>query len=87
MFRPILLAAAIASAGIGAAQAQGAADQQAMIDAIAANGCRVTPANNSAILAAAGLSEDVARAVVQALLDSGRAAVEGGVLVLKTGGC
>ena len=86
MIRAILLAAVVALSA-GAAPAQSAADQQAMIAAIAANGCRVTPSNNAAILGAAGLSEDAARAVVQALLDSGRAAVEGGVLVLKTGGC
>jgi hypothetical protein len=86
MTRAILLAAVLALPA-GTALAQSSADQVAMIAAIAANGCRVTPANNAAILSAAGLSEDAARAVVQALLDSGRAAVEGGVLVLKTGGC
>lgn len=89
MTRPILPAAALALAALsaGPAPAQSAADQQAMIAAIAANGCRVTAQNNGAILQTAGLSEDVAAAVVQALIDSGRAAVEGGVLVLKTGGC
>lgn len=89
MIRPILLAAALSVPALsaGPALAQSAADQQAMIAAIAANGCRVTAQNNAAILGAAGLSEDVAAAVVQALIDSGRAAVEGGILVLKTGGC
>jgi hypothetical protein len=86
MTRMTLLSAALAAAA-APALAQGAADQQAMIAAIASNGCRVTAENNAAILRAAGLSEDVAAAVVQALIDSGRAAVEGGVLVLKTGGC
>jgi hypothetical protein len=86
MMRRLILATALA-AGPLPALAQGAADQQAMIAAIAANGCRVTAENNAAVLRAAGLNEDVAAAVVQALIDSGRAAVEGGVLVLKTGGC
>jgi hypothetical protein len=86
MTRAILLAAVLALPA-WPVLAQSEAEQQAMIAAIAANGCRVTPSNNSAILGAAGLSEDAARAVVQALIDSGRAAVEGGVLVLKTGGC
>jgi hypothetical protein len=67
--------------------AQNTADKAAMISAIAAAGCRVDGSNNSAILAAAKLSEDAAAAVVQSLLDSGQAKLDGGILVLTTGGC
>jgi hypothetical protein len=67
--------------------AQTADQKAAMVAAIANAGCRVNSGNNSAILSAAGLSEDAAAAVVQSLLDSGEAVIEGGDLVLKTGGC
>lgn len=86
MTRAFALAAALAVAAIPAV-AQSAADRQAMIDAIAAAGCRVDSQNNAAVLQAAGLGEDAAAAVVQALLDSGEAVIEAGVLVLKTAGC
>jgi hypothetical protein len=69
------------------AVAQNTADKDAMIAAIAAAGCRVDGSNNSAILASAKLSEDAAAVVVQSLLDSGQAKLDGGVLVLTTGGC
>ena len=55
--------------------------------AIASAGCRVNAGNNAQVLSAAGVSEDAAAAIVQALLDSGEAVREGGDLVLRTGGC
>lgn len=82
----VLAAAALAGAVLPAG-AQSAGEKSAMVSAIAAAGCRVTAANNAAVLQAAGLSEDRAAAVVQSLIDAGQAAIEGGVLVLKTGGC
>lgn len=81
-----LLVAALAMAALPAL-AQSAAEKDAMVKAIAAAGCRVTASNNAAILGASGLSEDAARAVVEALIASGEAVPEGGDLVLKTGGC
>lgn len=69
------------------ALAQSASEKQAVVAAIAAAGCRVTAGNNAQVLGAAGVSEDVAAAVVQGLLDSGEAVREGGDLVLRTGGC
>lgn len=86
MFRTLALAAALAAAGMPLL-AQSGEQKSAMVSAIAAAGCRVTASNNAAVLSAAGLSEDQAAAVVQSLLDSGEAAIESGVLVLKTGGC
>ena len=86
MIRTLALAAALAAAGLPVL-AQSAEQKSAMVSAIAAAGCRVTASNNAAVLSAAGLTEDQAAAVVQNLLDSGEAAVEGGDLVLKTGGC
>lgn len=82
----ILVLAAFAAAATPAL-AQSGAEKQAMVAAIAAAGCRVNAGNNTAVLRAAGLSEDAAAAVVQSLLDSGEAVTEGGDLVLKTGGC
>jgi len=82
----LLAAVALAPAALPAA-AQSADERAAMVRAIAAAGCRVTAANNGAILQSAGLDEDRAAAVVQSLIDSGQASVEGGDLVLKTGGC
>ena len=87
ILRTLSLAAALGAALAGPAAAESAAEKAAMISAIAAAGCQVTGANNAAILSAAGLSEDAAAAVVQSLLDAGQARIEGGVLVLKTGGC
>lgn len=81
-----LVAAALAMAALPVL-AQSAADKSAMVAAIAAAGCRVNAGNNAAILQTSGLSEDAARAVVEALIASGEAVPEGGDLVLKTGGC
>ncbi len=86
MIRTLALAAALVAAGLPVL-AQSAEQKSAMVAAIAAAGCRVNASNNAAVLSAAGLSEDQAAAVVQSLLDTGEAAVEGGDLVLKTGGC
>jgi hypothetical protein len=47
----------------------------------------VNAGNNAQVLAAAGIGEDRAAAVVQALLNSGEAVTMGGDLVLKTGPC
>jgi hypothetical protein len=69
------------------ALAQTAAQTEALIAAIAAAGCEVREDNNAAILAAAGLTQDQASAIVAVLLGDGRAAVEGGSLRLKTAGC
>ncbi|MDH3263522.1 MAG: hypothetical protein OEM24_05950 [Paracoccaceae bacterium] len=86
MMRTLALAALLATAGLPVL-AQSAEQKSAMVSAIAAAGCRVNASNNASVLSAAGLTEDQAAAVVQSLLDSGEAAVEGGDLVLKTGGC
>jgi hypothetical protein len=86
MIRTLTLGAALAAAGLPVL-AQSAEQKSAMVSAIAAAGCRVNATNNAAVLSSAGLSEDQAAAVVQSLLDSGEAAVEGGDLVLKTAGC
>lgn len=67
--------------------AQSASDKEAMVNAIAAAGCRVNAGNNAAVLSSAGIGEDAAAAVVQSLIDSGEAAIVGGDLVLKTGPC
>lgn len=85
MKRIALIAVGLALAGPAAAQT--AAQTDALIAAIAAAGCEVREDNNSAILAAAGLTQDQAGAVVAALLNDGRAAVEGGNLRLKVAGC
>ncbi len=82
----MLVLVALATGALPAA-AQSPAEKQAMVAAIAAAGCRVNATNNAAVLGSAGVSEDAAAAVVQSLLDSGEAVVEGGDLVLKTGGC
>jgi hypothetical protein len=79
--------AAVAAALAAPAMAQTAAQADALIAAIAAAGCEVREDNNAAILAAAGLTQDQASAVVAVLLGDGRAAVEGGSLRLKTAGC
>lgn len=86
MKRIIALAVSIA-AFAAPAIAQSAADKAAMVNAIAAAGCRVNAGNNASVLSAAGISEDAAAAVVQGLIDSGEAAIVGGDLVLKTGAC
>ena len=67
--------------------AQSQADKSAVINAIAAAGCRVNAGNNAQVLSAAGIGEERAAAVVQALLNSGEAVSVGGDLVLKTGPC
>jgi hypothetical protein len=67
--------------------AQSAAETDALIAAIAAAGCEVREDNNASILSAASLTQDQASAVVAALLQDGRAAIEGGNLRLKTAGC
>ena len=78
---------ALGAALAGPAGAQTAAQAEALIAAIAAAGCEVREDNNASVLAAAGLTQDQASAVVAALLNDGRAAVEGGNLRLKTAGC
>ncbi len=85
--RNLVLIAALLGAVAQPALAQSAAEKQALVAAIASAGCRVNAGNNAQILNAAGVSEDVAAAIVQALLDSGEAVREGGDLVLRTGGC
>ena len=86
MIRKLALAAAIGLAALPG-HAQSAAEKAAMVQAIAAAGCRVTAQNNASVLASAGLSEDAAAAVVQNLLNSGEAVIQSGDLVLKTGAC
>lgn len=86
MTRIIALAVSITAFAMPAV-AQSAADKAAMVNAIAAAGCRVNAGNNASVLSAAGISEDAAAAVVQNLIDSGEAAIVGGDLVLKTGAC
>ena len=86
MIRSIALVAALFGAGM--AQAQATPEKvDALIKAIAANGCEVTPENNAAILAAAGLGDEDAQAVVATLLGLGSASIEDGKLRLKTAGC
>lgn len=86
MIRTFTLAAC-ATLLAGSAIAQSASDKAAVIRAIAAAGCRVNAGNNAQVLSAAGIGEDRAAAVVQALLNSGEAVTMGGDLVLKTGPC
>ncbi len=86
MKRTIALSAIVAALAMPAL-AQSAADKAAVIRAIASAGCRVNAGNNAQVLAAAGIGEDRAAAVVQALLNSGEAVSMGGDLVLKTGPC
>lgn len=85
--RNLVLIAAVLGAVAPPAFAQSAAEKQALVAAIASAGCRVNAGNNAQVLSAAGVSEDAAAAIVQALLDSGEAVREGGDLVLRTGGC
>jgi hypothetical protein len=86
MIRSFVLVAALLGAGM--AQAQATPEKvEALIKAIAENGCEVTPDNNAAILAAAGLGDDDAQAVVATLLGLGSATIEDGKLRLKTAGC
>lgn len=86
MIRSMTIALALMAAGM--AQAQATPDKvEALIKAIAENGCEVTPDNNAAILAAAGLGDEDAQAVVATLLGLGNATIEDGKLRLKTGGC
>lgn len=91
MIRPLALAALTLAALPAHAQAtdeQKAAEQKAALQtAIQENGCRVTAENNATILQAAGLAEADAATVVQALLESGLAVIEGGALVLISEGC
>lgn len=88
-----LLIAALGLAALPAlaqtAETPAAPDPQtaALQAAIEANGCRVTAENNAAILEAAGLAEADAATVVQALLDSGLAVIDGGALVLISENC
>jgi len=86
MIRKLALAAAIGLVALPGL-AQSASEKAAMVQAIAAAGCRVTAQNNASVLATAGLSEDAAAAVVQSLLNSGEAVIQNGDLVLKTGAC
>lgn len=87
MIRTLTLAAALGLAALPAL-AQASDEQKAALRAaIEANGCRVTPDNNSAILTQAGLAEADAATVVQALLSAGEAQIEAGELVLKTPAC
>ncbi len=78
-----------ATAGLSAPVLAQATDEQkaALQEAIAAHDCRVTAENNSAVLEAAGLAEADAATVVQALLESGLAVIEGGALVLISDTC
>ncbi len=81
----------MATAGAVCAQDEQAdpARTDALLAAIAAEGCVVTEDNNAAILDAAGLGVDEARRIVLTLLADGRAepAAGGEDLRLTTGGC
>lgn len=82
------LAALILSLGAGAVQAQATPDQvDKLVQAIVAAGCVVTADNNAEILAAAGLNQESASVVVNALLGLGQAEIVGGDLRLKTEEC
>jgi len=86
MIRSLTITAVVLAAGMAHAQAT-PEKVDALIKAIAANGCEVTPENNADILAAAGLGDDDAQAVVATLLGLGSATIEDGKLRLKTAGC
>lgn len=86
MIRTLTLAALLGAAALPAL-AQDEAKRAALAAAIEAAGCRVTAANNAAILEAAGLAEADAATVVQALLEAGDAVIENGELVLRSGAC
>jgi hypothetical protein len=87
MTRIFALAAPLALAALPAFAQASDAQKAALVAAIEANGCRVTAENNAAILASAGLAEANAATVVQALLDTGVAVIEGGALVLISDNC
>ncbi len=63
------------------------AQKAALAAAIEAADCRVTAENNSEILAAAGLDEEDATIVVQALLETGLAVIDNGALVMISDNC
>lgn len=87
MIRSLGLAAVLLGAA-GAVQAQATPEQvQKLVEVIAANGCVVNAENNAAILAAAGLQDQDAQVVVNALLGLGQAEIVDGNLKLKTAGC
>lgn len=86
MIRSVTLVVAMLAGGAAFAQAT-PEKVDALIKAIAEAGCEVTPENNSTILAAAGLGDDDAQAVVATLLGLGNATIEDGKLRLKTAGC
>lgn len=59
----------------------------ALVAAIADAGCRVTQDNQAAIVAASGLSDNVAGEVFAAMMDSGEVAYLGGAAELRSGPC
>ncbi len=87
MIRTLGLAALVSVAALPVFAQATDAQKAAIATAIEANGCKVTAANNAAILAAAGLTEADAATVVQALIDAGTASIENGELVLKSANC
>lgn len=80
--------ALVLALGAGAVQAQATPEQvDKLVKAIVAAGCVVTADNNAEILAAAGLNQESASVVVNALLGLGQAEIVGGDLRLKTEEC
>ena len=58
-----------------------------LVTAIESAGCIVNEANQAAVLAATGMTEEEAGAIVLLLLDTGRAEPIGDDLKLTTGNC
>ena len=87
MNRILSLAAALGLAALPALAQATEEQKTALAAAIEAAECRVTAENNADILAEAGLGEADAATVVQALLETGVAVIEGGELVLISENC
>lgn len=85
MMKRLTLALAFLAAGPATAQSE--AEVDALVTAIAAGGCVVSETNEAEVLAASGLTEDAAAAVVMVLMTSGQAVPEGDDLRLVSGPC
>lgn len=87
MFRSLGIVALL-GLGAAAAHAQATPEQvEKLVQAIVAAGCVVTPDNNATILSEAGLNQESASVVVNALLGLGQAEIVDGDLRLKTAEC
>jgi hypothetical protein len=63
------------------------AQRAAFIEAIAANGCKMTEEEAAVKLPAAGITQELSGAIVDALIEDGSAVVEGVTLTLNAEVC